>query len=92
MQKISRVGLGCMGMSLRNTEKSISTIHAAIDKGITLLNIGRKPATLAGNFYNGGESEIVLGQALKLFHAKNILSPSSSAPRKWINLSLLRKS
>ena len=57
MQKISRLGLGCMGMSRKNEEKSIRTIHTAIDKGITLLN--------TGNFYNGGESEIVVGQALK---------------------------
>ena len=57
MQKISRLGLGCMGMSRRNEEKSIHTIHAAIEKGITLLN--------TGNFYNSGESEIIVGQALK---------------------------
>ena len=53
MQKISRLGLGCMGMLRKNAEKSISTIHAALDKGITLLN--------TGNFYNSGESEIVVG-------------------------------
>ncbi len=47
-----------MGMNLtRNPEQSIKTIHAAIDKGITLLN--------TGNFYNSGESELLLGQALK---------------------------
>ena len=57
MHKISRLGLGCMGMSRKNEEKSIRTIHTAINKGITLLN--------TGNFYNGGESEIVVGQALK---------------------------
>ncbi len=57
MQKISRLGLGCMGMSRSNEEKSIRTIHAALDNGITLLN--------TGNFYNGGESEIVVGQALR---------------------------
>ena len=55
--KVSRLGLGCMGMSRKNEEKSIRTIHAALDKGITLLN--------TGNFYNGGESEIVVGQALR---------------------------
>ena len=57
MQQISRLGLGCMGMSRKNEENSIRTIHTAIDKGITLLN--------TGNFYNSGESEIVVGQALK---------------------------
>lgn len=57
MQKISRIGLGCMGMSRSNEEKSIKTIHAALDGGITLLN--------TGNFYASGESEIVVGEALK---------------------------
>ena len=52
-----RLGLGCMGMSRKNEEKSIRTIHTAIEKGITLLN--------TGNFYNGGESEIVAGNALR---------------------------
>ena len=51
MQKISRLGLGCMGMSRSNEEKSIRTIRAAIDNGITLLN--------TGNF------EIVVGNALR---------------------------
>lgn len=57
MNEISRLGLGCMGMSRRNEEKSIRTIHAALDGGITLLN--------TGNFYNSGESEIVVGNALR---------------------------
>ena len=58
MHKISRLGLGCMGMSVSRTpEKSIRTVHKAINEGITLLN--------TGNFYNGGESETLLGQALK---------------------------
>ncbi|MBR1438317.1 MAG: aldo/keto reductase, partial [Synergistaceae bacterium] len=58
MHKISRLGLGCMGMSISRTpEKSIRTVHKAINEGITLLN--------TGNFYNGGESETLLGQALK---------------------------
>lgn len=55
---LNRLGLGCMGMSLkRASERSISTIRMALDKGITLLN--------TGNFYNCGESEMVVGQALK---------------------------
>ncbi|MBR0248999.1 MAG: aldo/keto reductase, partial [Synergistaceae bacterium] len=51
---IDRLGLGCMGMSLRrNPERSIATVHAAIDAGITFLN--------TGNFYQCGESEMLLG-------------------------------
>ncbi|MBQ3395106.1 MAG: aldo/keto reductase [Synergistaceae bacterium] len=55
---INRLGLGCMGMSIRrNADRSIQTIHEAIDKGITFLN--------TGNFYQCGESEMLLGHALK---------------------------
>ena len=55
---INRLGLGCMGMNLRrNPAQSIATVHAAIDNGITFLN--------TGNFYQNGESEMLLAQALK---------------------------
>lgn len=58
MKELSRLGLGTMGMSIvRNPENSIKTIHAALDKGITLFN--------TGDFYNSSESELVVGQALK---------------------------
>lgn len=53
----NRLGLGTMGMGIANKETSIKTIHAALDSGITLFN--------TGEFYNGGESEIVTGEALK---------------------------
>lgn len=53
-----RLGLGCMGMNLtKNPERSIETVRTAIEKGITFLN--------TGNFYQRGESEMLLGQALK---------------------------
>lgn len=53
-----RIGLGCMGMSIsRNPEESIKTIHTALDQGITLFN--------TGEFYGMGESEMVVGKALK---------------------------
>lgn len=58
MTDIKRLGLGCMGMNFSNRERSINTIHAALDRGITLFN--------TGDFYgNGGESELILGEALK---------------------------
>lgn len=54
----TRLGLGCMGMSsMRNPENSIKTIRYALDNGITLFN--------TGEFYSAGESEMVVGQALK---------------------------
>lgn len=58
MKELERLGLGCMGMSCyKNPESSTKTIEYAIDNGITLLN--------TGEFYNAGESEMILGKALK---------------------------
>lgn len=58
MTDISRLGLGAMGMSIaRNPQDSIDTIHAALDGGVTLLN--------TGEFYGAGESELVVGKALR---------------------------
>lgn len=58
MKKMERLGLGCMGMSsLRNPEASVKTIQRALDSGITLFN--------TGEFYNAGESEMIVGKALK---------------------------
>lgn len=57
MTNIKRLGLGCMGMNMSNKDRSIETIHYALDHGITMLN--------TGEFYGGGESEMVLREALK---------------------------
>ena len=58
MTDISRLGLGCMGMSSRrNPENSIKTIHKALESGITLFN--------TGEFYNAGESEMIVGRAMQ---------------------------
>lgn len=56
MTDIKRLGLGCMGMNMSNKERSIETVRFALDSGITLLN--------TGEFYGGGESEMVLREAL----------------------------
>lgn len=56
MTDINRLGLGCMGMNLSNKDRSIETIHYALDHGITMFN--------TGEFYGGGESELVLREAL----------------------------
>ena len=57
MTDIKRLGLGCMGMNLANKERSVETIHYALENGVTLLN--------TGDFYGAGESELVLREALK---------------------------
>lgn len=55
---LQKLGLGCMGMSnRRNPEASIRTIQKALDSGITLFN--------TGEFYNGGESEMIVGEAMR---------------------------
>lgn len=58
---ISAFGLGCMGMSgmygPADRAESIATIHAAMERGITLLD--------TGDFYGMGHNEMLIGEALK---------------------------
>jgi len=57
---VSRIGLGCMGMSdlygPADRDESIATIHAALDAGITLLD--------SGDFYGMGHNELLIREAL----------------------------
>jgi aryl-alcohol dehydrogenase-like predicted oxidoreductase len=57
---VSRLGLGCMGMSggygHADRAESIATIHAALDAGINLLD--------TGDFYAMGHNEMLVGEAL----------------------------
>ena len=55
--KESRIGLGCSGMARMNEENCMRTVDAALEYGITLFNVAE--------FYRNGESEIVLGNALR---------------------------
>lgn len=57
MEVTNKLGLGTMGMSFDNKETSIKTIHTALENGIRIFN--------TGDFYQRGESQIVLGEALK---------------------------
>jgi aryl-alcohol dehydrogenase-like predicted oxidoreductase len=57
---VSAIGLGCMGMSdaygPADRTECISTIHAALDAGITLLD--------TGDFYAMGHNELLIREAL----------------------------
>ncbi len=59
--KVSALGLGCMGMSdlygPADRAESLATIHAALDKGVTLLD--------TGDFYGMGHNELLLREALE---------------------------
>jgi len=58
---ISRLGLGCMKLSMfdgtENRKESIATIHAALDAGINFLN--------TGDFYDTGQNEMLVAEAIK---------------------------
>jgi aryl-alcohol dehydrogenase-like predicted oxidoreductase len=55
------LALGCMGMSgiygKSEDDESLATIHAALNQGVTLLDIG--------DFYGMGHNEILVRRALK---------------------------
>ncbi len=54
---INKLGLGTMGMNFENKIDSIATIKKALEQGITIFN--------TGDFYQRGQSQIVLGEALR---------------------------
>lgn len=59
--RVFPIALGCMGMSGMygdaDETESIATIHAALERGINLLD--------TGDFYGQGRNELLLGKALK---------------------------
>jgi aryl-alcohol dehydrogenase-like predicted oxidoreductase len=65
---ISRLGLGCMRMSISDgTDKgreSIATIHAALDADINFLN--------TGDFYSTGQNEMLVGEAIKGYSREKV--------------------
>lgn len=71
------IALGCMGMSGMygdaDEQESIATIHAAIDRGVTLLD--------TGDFYGAGHNEMLIGRALRDRRDRALLSVKFGALR-----------
>ena len=71
------LALGCMGMSgmygQSDDDESIATIHAALDRGITLLD--------TGDFYGMGHNEMLIGRALRGRREHALLSVKFGALR-----------
>lgn len=80
------LALGCMGMSgmygTSNDAESIATIHAAIDRGVTLLD--------TGDYYGAGHNEMLIGRALEDRRDKALISVKFGALRSpdggWIGI------
>ncbi|HEY0478349.1 MAG TPA: aldo/keto reductase [Kofleriaceae bacterium] len=75
--EVSRIALGCMGMSGMygdaDEAESIATIHAALDRGINLLD--------TGDFYGQGRNEMLIGRALRDRRDRALLSVKFGALR-----------
>lgn len=71
------LALGCMGMSgmygHADEGESIATIHAALDRGVNLLD--------TGDFYGQGHNELLIGRALRDRRDKALLSVKFGALR-----------
>jgi aryl-alcohol dehydrogenase-like predicted oxidoreductase len=71
------IALGCMGMSgmygPADEPESLATIHAAIDAGVNLID--------TGDFYGMGHNEMLLGQALRFFRERVLISVKFGAQR-----------
>jgi aryl-alcohol dehydrogenase-like predicted oxidoreductase len=71
------ISLGCMGMSgvygHADENESIATIHAALDRGVNLID--------TGDFYGMGHNEMLVGRALKGRREKALVSVKFGALR-----------
>jgi len=84
--RVFPLALGCMGMSgmygPSDDNESIATIHAAIDRGITLVD--------TGDYYGAGHNELLIGRALRDRREKALVSVKFGALRSpdgaWIGI------
>jgi aryl-alcohol dehydrogenase-like predicted oxidoreductase len=75
------LALGCMGMSgmygPSDADEGVATIHAALDRGVTLID--------TGDFYGMGHNELLIGRALReapAHRARALLSVKFGALRQ----------
>lgn len=75
--QVSRIALGCMGMSdlygQSQQDEGIATIVEAIDRGVTLLD--------TGDFYGMGDNELLVGRAIRGRRDEVVLSVKFGALR-----------
>jgi aryl-alcohol dehydrogenase-like predicted oxidoreductase len=64
--QISRIGFGCMSLSLDKKEESIQIIHRAIELGINYFD--------TADLYDKGMNETLIGKALKIKRDKVIIA------------------
>ena len=66
---VSAIGLGCMGMSdsygPADRGESLATIHAALERGVTLID--------TGDFYGMGHNEMLIGEALAAHRREQVV-------------------
>jgi aryl-alcohol dehydrogenase-like predicted oxidoreductase len=80
------LALGCMGMSgmygPADEKESIATIHAALERGVNLLD--------TGDYYGAGHNELLIGRALRDRRDKALVSVKFGALRgpdgAWIGI------
>ena len=75
--EVSRVALGCMGMSgmygPSDRAEAISTLHQALDAGVNLLD--------TGDFYGMGHNELLIAEAIKDRRDKAFIAVKFGAQR-----------
>ena len=84
--RVFPLALGCMGMSgmygPSDDAESVATIHAALDRGVTLLD--------TGDYYGAGHNELLIGRALRDRRDKALVSVKFGALRSpeggWIGI------
>src|SRR5687767_6346049 len=75
--RVFPLALGCMGMSgmygSSDERESIATIHAALERGVNLID--------TGDFYGMGHNELLIGRALQGRRDQAVLSVKFGALR-----------